>query len=40
MRHESDKMRQNLIKDMQNKIVKVIKNKGEPMKREVVIILS
>lgn len=40
MRYESDKMRQNLIKDMQNKIVKVIKNKGEPMKREVVIILS
>lgn len=40
MRYESDKTRQNLIKDMQNKIVKVIKNKGEPMKREVVIILS
>lgn len=33
-------MRQNLIKDMQNKIVKVIKNKGKPVKREVVIILS
>lgn len=33
-------MRQNLIKGMQNKIVKVIKNKGESVKREVVIILS